>query len=324
MTASTVSLLVFLAALGLTMSALYFMVEAPAERRQRRTRLEAMQRSLLQQSASLEHALVREQLVKETTPLQRFLARHPLGSRFERFLQQSGVEASLGQVLSLTAGAALLGAVAGLLMRQPAPMVVLTVLGVGALPLGVVAVRRQKRLGRFEEQFPDAIDLLARAVRAGHAFTTGFELIAKEMPEPLAGEFRIAYDQQNLGLPLRDALASLAERVPLADVKIFISALQIQRETGGNLAEILEKLSYVIRERFKLYRQVRVYTAEGRLSLWVLTAAPPMTAFLIFLVNREGIMPLVTDPLGQRMSWTAVVLLVTGFFVIKKITSIKV
>ena len=158
----------------------------------------------------------------------------------------------------------------------------------------------RQRLARFDEQFPDAIDLLARAVRAGHAFTTGFELIAAEMPEPVAGEFRIVYDQQQLGLPLREALDQLALRVPSGDVMVFVSALQIQRETGGNLAEILDKLSHVIRERFKLHRQIRVFTAEGRMSLWVLIAVPFVAGLGMFVVNRDYLMPLLVTPGGPQ------------------------
>src|SRR5262249_37038514 len=129
-----------------------------------------------------------------------------------------------------------------------------------AVPFGVTAVLRRLRFNKFEEQFPEATDLLGRAVRAGHAFTTGFELIGKELPDPVAEEFRITFQQQHLGLPLRDALKNMTVRVPLPDVRIFVSALQIQRESGGNLGEILDTISTVIRERFKLQRQVRVYT----------------------------------------------------------------
>jgi tight adherence protein B len=140
----------------------------------------------------------------------------------------------------------------------------------------------------------------------------------------VASEFRIAFDQQNLGMPLREALENLTARVPLPDVRFFVSALQIQRESGGNLAEILDKLSYVIRERFKILRQVKVFTAEARMSLYILTAVPPVTAVLMFLTNRDSIMPLFETPMGQKMLVTAIVLQVTGFFVMKQITRLKV
>src|SRR5262249_27485970 len=141
------------------------------------------------------------------------------------------------------------------------------------------------------EQFPDAIDLLARAVRAGHAFTTAFSLIGEEMADPIAEEFKVTYRQQNLGLPLREAFANLTQRIPLSDVQIFVTALQIQRESGGNLGEILDNLATVIRERFKILREVRVITAEARLSMYALTAMPFVAGILMYLGNPEYMMP---------------------------------
>jgi tight adherence protein B len=325
MTPTQIGLLIFLAALGLSLSAFYFLVEVPASRRTRSSRLAAGERAL---AAALPSAEGREQsgqtLRKDVSSLERLVSRLPHATALQRFLEQAGAQVNVGGLLLLSAATAVIGLALGAALELPGPMLVLTICGIALVPVAVMAVLRHRRLSAFEEQFPDAIELLARAVRAGHAFTTGFELIASEMPQPLAGEFRITYDQQNLGLPLREALDGFATRVPLPDVAIFVSALQIQRETGGNLAEILEKLAYVMRERFKLYRQVRVYTAEGRMSLYFLTLAPPVTAFLLFILNREYVMPLVTDPLGLKMTWAGVVLLVLGYLVIKKITSIRV
>jgi tight adherence protein B len=140
----------------------------------------------------------------------------------------------------------------------------------------------------------------------------------------VAGEFRVTYEQQNLGMPLREALERLAARVPIADVRFFVSALQIQRESGGNLAEILDKLSYVVRERFKILRQVQVFTAEARMSLYILTAVPPITGILMYLVNPDYIGTLFRDEMGQKMLATAIVLQVVGFFVMKQIARLKV
>ncbi len=157
---------------------------------------------------------------------------------------------------------------------------------------------RTKRFQKFEEKFPEAIDTLARAVRAGHAFTTALEMIANEVSEPVAGEFRQLYEEQKFGLPVRDALLNLADRVPLVDVKFFVTAVMLQRETGGNLAEILDNLSYVIRERFKILRQVRVHTAQGRLTMVLLMALPPTIVVIMLIVNPGFIHPLFTDPWG--------------------------
>ena len=148
---------------------------------------------------------------------------------------------------------------------------------------------RTKRFQKFEEKFPEAIDTLARAVRAGHAFTTALEMIANEVAEPVAGEFRQLYEEQKFGLPVRDALFNLADRVPLVDIKFFVTAVMLQRETGGNLAEILDNLSYVIRERFKILRQVRVHTAQGRLTMVLLMALPPTV--VIMLILNPGLHP---------------------------------
>jgi tight adherence protein B len=196
--------------------------------------------------------------------------------------------------------------------------------GAAAAPFCVLAALRNRRLAKFEALLPDALDLLARAVRAGHAFTTGLDLIASELSEPLAGEFRTLHDQQNLGMPVADALHQLALRVPLADVRVFVTVMRVQRETGGNLAECLDNLSFVIRERFKLTRQVRVFTAEGRLSMYALTALPFVACGLFMLANPDYMMPLFRDPLGQRLIAAAAVLQAVGYLVISRIVRIRV
>ena len=153
------------------------------------------------------------------------------------------------------------------------------------LPYSYASYKRNKRFERFEELFPEAIDTLARAVRAGHAFTTALEMITSEINEPIAGEFRQLYEEQKFGMPVRDALLNLTDRVPLVDVKFFVTAVMLQRETGGNLAEILDNLSYVIRERFKIQRQVRVYTAQGRLTMALLMGMPPIIVTVMLVLN---------------------------------------
>ena len=161
------------------------------------------------------------------------------------------------------------------------------------LPYSYASFRRNKRFEKFEELFPEAIDTLARAVRAGHAFTTALEMITNEVAEPVSGEFRQLYEEQKFGMPVRDALINLTERMPLVDVKFFVTAVMLQRETGGNLAEILDNLSYVIRERFKIQRQVRVYTAQGRLTMALLMGMPPIIVTVMLLLNPSFIRPAV-------------------------------
>jgi tight adherence protein B len=192
------------------------------------------------------------------------------------------------------------------------------------LPYGYVSFRRAKRFQKFEEIFPEAIDTLARAVRAGHAFTTALELIGTEMSEPVSGEFRKLFEEQKFGLPVRDALLNLAERIPIVDVKFFVTAVMLQRETGGNLAEILDGLSYVIRERFKILRQVRVYTAQGRLTMLLLMALPPIIVAAMTVMNPDFIRPLFYDPIGHGLIVAGITLQTIGYFLIRKIIRIQV
>ena len=192
------------------------------------------------------------------------------------------------------------------------------------VPYAYASHMRARRFQKFEEKFPEAIDTLSRAVRAGHAFTTALEMIANELAEPVAGEFRQLYEEQKFGLPVRDALVNLTERVPLVDVKFFVTAVMLQRETGGNLAEILDNLSYVIRERFKILRQVRVHTAQGRLTMVLLMALPPTIVVIMIMLNPGFIHPLFADPLGHILIVAGITLQTLGYFVIRRIIRIQV
>ena len=200
-------------------------------------------------------------------------------------------------------------------------------LGVGALlafvPFMVVRFKAASRMNKFEEQFPEAIDLIARSLRAGHAFTAGLALVAEEAPQPVAGEFRLLYDQQNYGMPLGEALRNLANRLPLLDARFFVTAVMTQRESGGNLAEILGNLSHVIRERFKVKRQVRVLSAHGRITGWVLSALPPALAVGMMIIVPTHIVTLIEDPMGPVLIIVALVLQVVGMLAIQKIVKIE-
>jgi tight adherence protein B len=200
-------------------------------------------------------------------------------------------------------------------------------LAVGAvlafLPLQWVRFKATRRIRKFEEQFPDTIDLISRALRAGHAFTTGLALTAEEAPQPVAGEFRLLYDQQNFGMPFPDAMRAFAERVPLLDARFFVTAVLTQRESGGNLAEILANLASVTRERFKVKRQVRVISAHGRITGWVLSGVPPALAAAMMITSPDHIMTLIRDPMGPPMVGAAVFLQVTGMLIIRKLVDIE-
>jgi tight adherence protein B len=177
---------------------------------------------------------------------------------------------------------------------------------------------------KFEEMFPEALDLLSRAIRAGHAFQTAMGMVADELPKPVGIEFKKSFEQQNYGLPLKEALNQLSERVPLMDVRFFVTAVQIQRETGGNLAEILDNLAHVVRERFKILRQVRTHTAHGRFTGYVLLALPAALAVALSFISPEHIRTLFTTRMGQTMVMGAIVMQTIGFFWIKKVIKIEV
>jgi tight adherence protein B len=209
-----------------------------------------------------------------------------------------------------------------LFLRFPIP--ILAAMGAGVIPLVYVAMKRRKRLRQFEENFPEALDLLNRAVRAGHAFTTGLSMIANETMDPIAGEFRTTFEEQNFGLPLRDALQNLADRVPLIDVRFFVTALLIQKETGGNLSEILENLAHVIRDRFRIYRDVRSKSAHGRLTAGILIALPPLLVLALGIVNPHYMRVMFDDPIGPLFLWGAAIWQILGSVLLWKIIRIEV
>lgn len=241
----------------------------------------------------------------------------------ETLIQQANSSWSVGFFL-LTTGTALTGgyAIVTLLTRYR---------GIGALvgaflaclPYVYLRVKRSRRLLRFEEGFPEAIDLIARALRAGHAFTGSLAMVAEEIPEPVGPEFKLLYDRQNFGMPLPDALRAFAERIPLLDAKFFATAVLTQREAGGNLSEVLDNLARVVRERFKVKRQIRVVSAHARMTGFVLVGLPPVTAVATMFVSRENVRTLITDPLGINLVIAALVLQVTGGLIVKKLVNIE-
>jgi tight adherence protein B len=194
----------------------------------------------------------------------------------------------------------------------------------GLLPVAWIWFRRHKRLKAFASQLPDALDLIARALRAGHSLAAGFNLVASEMSEPISREFGRVFEEQNLGIALEEALQSLTDRIPNLDLKFFATAVILQRQTGGDLAEILDKISRLIRERFALWGQVQALTGEGRLSGVVLLALPPVLFVVVWRLNPDYVTPLFTDPLGKKMLAGAVIMQLFGALAIRKIVNIKV
>jgi tight adherence protein B len=190
-------------------------------------------------------------------------------------------------------------------------------------PIVALNWKRQRRIAAFEEQFPEALDLLARSLRAGHALTTGIALVAEEMPTPVGPEFRLLYDRQNFGMPFPDALRDFGERIPVLDAKFFTTAVLIQREAGGNLSEVLGNLSSVIRERFRVKRQVRVLSAHGRITGWVLSGLPPALAAAFMITSPNHLTEMINSPIGQDMIIGALALQVIGTLIIRKLVNIE-
>jgi tight adherence protein B len=246
------------------------------------------------------------------------------GTWLARLASQAGVPQTPGRILLMCVAMAVgCGLLAGLLLRQfwAPPAAALA----GAwLPVAWLMHRRTARFKRFEELFPEALELLSRAVKAGHSFQAAMNMVAEEIADPIGPEFKISFDQQNFGLPLRDALNQLAERVPIIDVRFFVTAVLIQRETGGNLSEILDNLAHVVRERFKVLRQVRVHTAHGRFTAWVLLALPASLAVVLSYLNPDHMQLLFREPMGHALLIAAVVMQTIGFFWIRQVIKIEV
>ncbi len=287
-------------------------------------RLEAIQKSTNRGNVSLELQVVRDELLSDVPALNRLLLRWEASSRLREYLTQAGLKTKPGALLLWCAVLALAGYIAGAYFLQYAIMGVLGAVVGAASPILFVMAKRRHRLHKFEKTFPEAIDLLGRAVRAGHSFSTGLEMIATELPEPVAGEFRTTFEEQNFGLPLRDALLNLADRVPLIDVRFFVTALLIQKETGGNLAEILDGLARVIRDRFRILGEVRIRTAQGRLTAAILIALPPLMIAALRALNPNYMFPLFHDPWGPYMLGFAAILQIIGSIMLWKIVNIEV
>ena len=284
----------------------------------------AAEKKAPERAAEEELALLRDEQLSEIPALDQLLRRSARVSDLQKLLEQASLPMRAGNFLGISALAGVAAAIIAYALSGRADVGWIALLVGLVLPYSYASVRRNKRFEKFEELFPEAIDTLARAVRAGHAFTTALEMITAEVAEPISGEFRQLYEEQKFGMPVRDALMNLTERVPLVDVKFFVTAVMLQRETGGNLAEILDNLSYVIRERFKIQRQVRVYTAQGRLTMALLMGMPPIIVTAMLLLNPSFIRPLFADPLGHTLLVGGITLQTIGYFVIRKIIRIQV
>jgi tight adherence protein B len=268
--------------------------------------------------------LIRVQSAGPLPHVDRMTRRAIKGSAIEKWLEQSGTGMSPSTYFLISL---LLGTIAGTAIALLSHRLWTSPLGfmLGAsLPAFYLRFKRTRRINKFEEHFPEALDLISRAVRAGHAFSAGMKMVSDELSEPVGPEFRKAFDEQNYGLPLKESLNNLANRVPLLDVRFFATAVLIQRETGGNLSEILDNLAAVVRERFKIRRQVRVHTAHGRFTGYVLLALPAFLAFTLLLINPDHMKLLFDERIGQMMIVATIFLQAVGFIWIKQVVKIEV
>jgi len=323
MSPTLLALVVFIVVGGLAFVALWLVNQRSARARLIKERL-ANERKGPERDPGDELALLRDEQLSEIPAIDTLLRRSSRVSELQKMLAQGGLEMRAGNFLGVSALAAVAAAVMAYTLSRRVEVTWIALLIGAVLPYAYASVRRNKRFEKFEELFPEAIDTLARAVRAGHAFTTALEMITAEVAEPVAGEFRQLFEEQKFGMPVRDALMNLTDRVPLVDVKFFVTAVMLQRETGGNLAEILDNLSYVIRERFKIQRQVRVYTAQGRLTMALLMGMPPVIVVVMLVLNPSFIHPLFADPIGHTLLVAGICLQTVGYFVIRKIIRIRV
>ena len=316
------ALAVFVLVVGLIMGGYYGLMQLPGFLAARRLDRRLREVSLTHDPVAGPKSLITEQKVGPLPALDKALG--GANSSLAKLIEQSGVTTTPSAVMLICLLAGLLMAVAALVvLRRPIFAPIFGIAGM-SVPILWLKHKRTARLKRFEEQFPDALDLMSRALRAGHAFQTSMGMVAEELPAPVGIEFKKAFEQQNFGLPLREVLDQMAERVTLLDVKFFVTAVTIQRETGGNLAEILDNLAHVVRERFKILRQVRVHTAHGRFTGYVLLSLPAALGIALTFINPEHMKLLYTEKMGQMMIVVAIIMQTIGYVWIRKIIKIEV
>lgn len=269
-------------------------------------------------------SITKKRVMSHTPAIQRLLHLFPRAVALDRRLLQSGMRWTVAEFIGITVALAVMAAMAAAYLAMPLAIQLAAAAVVTPLPFQIVTRARNKRLNRIEVQLPDALDLLSRALRAGHAFPTALKMIGDEMNDPLASEFATAFDEVNFGVSMQDALMNLANRVPSTDLRYFVIAVLIQRDTGGNLSELLDNIGKIIRDRIKLLGQVRVLSAEGKLSAWILSMLPFGAGALIQLTNPKFLSVLFTDPAGQKMVAVALIMMVMGVFVMRSIIRIRV
>jgi tight adherence protein B len=300
---------------------LFWASSRSAEAKRLAARLRTLESAPEQAAVSIERQAVQRRwpwLDEQLLPLL------PRGDELVRYVETSGTGRSAGELCVWSAALAAGGAAIPFLLVKPWTFSLLLGGVLAVLPWFWLGRRITQRMRHFERQIPEALDLMGRALRAGHAFPTAVKMVADEMPEPIGKEFRILFDETNFGVPQNEALMRLSSRVPIEDLRYFVIAVMIQRESGGNLAELLDNISSIVRARLKLLGEVRTLSAEGRLSAWILGLLPFCVAGMIQIVNPGFMAVLWTDPIGLRMVGGALVLMATGVLWMRKIIRIRV
>lgn len=318
------ALLVFLT-VGLATVALALAIQWVFEFKERRAVVRQLQDYGTATAASATSPeLMRDAAASEAKWLGAIAARLPRVPGLGRILEQGGLTWSPQSFAVVTLGLSLGAGLTVLIVFPVLPAVLIAAAGAGALPYMYIRRKQRQRLEAFEEQLPEAIDLIGRAMRAGHPLSAGLKMASEESPEPVAGEFRRVFEEQRFGMPFEEAVLGLTDRVALIDVRILVTAILVQRDVGGNLAEVLDKIAYVIRERFTIKRQLRVYTAQGRFSGIVLALLPVAVGTALFFINREYMLTLFLDPIARYFLVLAVILQILGYFWIRKIVDIEI
>jgi len=271
-----------------------------------------------------EGSILKGRTLSQSPVIERLLLHAPRIRHADRLLEQSGLTWSVAEFLGLILLAAAGGAALALYFGMTPLLALIAAVSVGAMPVFYAFSARKTRIVKIELALPNALDLIGRALRAGHAFPTAVQMVGDELSDPIGGEFRTVFDEVNYGIAMPTALLNLASRIPLTDLRYFVIAVLIQRETGGNLAELLDNISTIIRERLKLFGQVRTLSAEGRLSAWILTLLPMVVALAMNFVNPAFIHVLWDDPLGVRMVTGTAVLMAIGIFWMWRTIKIRV
>jgi tight adherence protein B len=319
-----ISFLVFLFALFLVLGAYLIATHGSDAKRQRLQR--RLSDALMHSSHTedVEVILARNELMSEIPWLNRSLTQLSSVLQLKRMLDQADLHITPSRLAMFSLMAGVLGALACSVVTYIIPIWILAGLVAASLPFAHVWWKRKKRFEQFLEHLPDALDLMSRGLMAGHAFSEALHMVSTEMPEPIATEFRKTYEEQNLGLSLKLALENLTQRIPLLDLKMCVTAVLIQRETGGNLAEILEKVAYTIRERFRIMGDLKTLTTSSRMSAWLLCALPIFVAIAVTVMNPDYMSVLWHDQRGHYLIGAAIILQITGMLIVRKILQIRI